>query len=72
MGARVLVPFGEFVVDHGETEPELGQRLFDVGLLPFEDNVFDFAKLARTERAIATVYETIAKSDRPKANATPR
>ncbi|KAK1996784.1 SH3 domain-containing protein [Colletotrichum falcatum] len=30
----------------------------------YESNVFDFAKLARTERAIATVYETISKSDR--------
>lgn len=30
----------------------------------YETNVYDFAKLARTERAIATVYETIAKSDR--------
>ncbi|KAK4235683.1 hypothetical protein C8A03DRAFT_36454 [Achaetomium macrosporum] len=30
----------------------------------YETNTFDFAKLARTERAIATVYETIAKSDK--------
>ncbi|KAG6017666.1 hypothetical protein E4U43_000568 [Claviceps pusilla] len=30
----------------------------------YEGNVFDFAKLARTERAIATIYETIAKSDK--------
>jgi len=30
----------------------------------YESNVFDFAKLARTERAIATIYETIVKSDR--------
>jgi len=30
----------------------------------YETNVFDFAKLARTERAIAKVYETIAKSDK--------
>ncbi|KAK0613299.1 hypothetical protein B0T14DRAFT_498830 [Immersiella caudata] len=30
----------------------------------YESNIFDFAKLARTERAIATIYETIAKSDR--------
>lgn len=30
----------------------------------YETNVFDFAKLARTERAIATVYDTISKSDR--------
>ncbi len=30
----------------------------------YETNIYDFSKLARTERAIATVYETIAKSDR--------
>ena len=30
----------------------------------YETNTFDFSKLARTERAIATVYETIAKSDK--------
>lgn len=30
----------------------------------YEGNVFDFAKLARTERAIATIYETISKSDK--------
>ncbi|KAK0389792.1 hypothetical protein NLU13_3365 [Sarocladium strictum] len=30
----------------------------------YETNVFDFAKLARTERAIATIYETISKSDK--------
>ncbi|KAK4135732.1 hypothetical protein BT67DRAFT_258920 [Trichocladium antarcticum] len=30
----------------------------------YESNTFDFAKLARTERAIASVYETIAKSDK--------
>jgi dedicator of cytokinesis protein 3 len=30
----------------------------------YEDNVFDFPKLARTQRAIATIYETIAKSDK--------
>ncbi|KAK1754419.1 putative dedicator of cytokinesis protein 1 [Echria macrotheca] len=30
----------------------------------YETNIFDFAKLARTERAIATIYETIAKSDK--------
>ncbi|CAN8103871.1 unnamed protein product [Discula destructiva] len=30
----------------------------------YESNVFDFAKLARTQRAVATVYETIAKSDK--------
>ncbi|KAI0181685.1 hypothetical protein GGR52DRAFT_578001 [Hypoxylon sp. FL1284] len=30
----------------------------------YESNVFDFAKLARTERAIATIYEKLAKSDK--------
>ncbi|RYP17156.1 hypothetical protein DL765_004689 [Monosporascus sp. GIB2] len=30
----------------------------------YETNVFDFAKLARAERAIATIYETLTKSDR--------
>ncbi|KXJ96831.1 hypothetical protein Micbo1qcDRAFT_129833 [Microdochium bolleyi] len=30
----------------------------------YENNVFDFAKLARAERAIATIYETLAKSER--------
>lgn len=30
----------------------------------YSNNVFDFAKLARTERAIATIYETISKSDK--------
>ena len=30
----------------------------------YETNVFDFAKLARTERAIATIYETVSKSDK--------
>ncbi|KAM5351865.1 hypothetical protein ACJ41O_004588 [Fusarium nematophilum] len=30
----------------------------------YESNIFDFAKLARTERAIATIYETISKSDK--------
>ncbi|KAF7544942.1 hypothetical protein G7Z17_g9550 [Cylindrodendrum hubeiense] len=30
----------------------------------YETNIFDFAKLARTERAIATIYETISKSDK--------
>lgn len=30
----------------------------------YENNVFDFAKLARTERSIATIYETIAKGDK--------
>lgn len=28
----------------------------------YESNVFDFAKLARTQRAVATIYETIANS----------
>jgi len=32
--------------------------------MQYETNIFDFAKLARTERAIATIYETIAKSDK--------
>ncbi|KAI5467023.1 hypothetical protein BGZ63DRAFT_398637 [Mariannaea sp. PMI_226] len=30
----------------------------------YEDNIYDFAKLARTERAIATIYETISKSEK--------
>lgn len=30
----------------------------------YESNVFDFAKLARTQRAVATIYETIANSDK--------
>ncbi|PHH92780.1 hypothetical protein CDD83_5186 [Cordyceps sp. RAO-2017] len=30
----------------------------------YETNVFDLAKLARTERAIATIYEKISKSDK--------
>lgn len=30
----------------------------------YETNIYDFAKLARAERAIATIYETISKSDR--------
>ncbi|KAK5997206.1 Dedicator of cytokinesis 1-like protein [Cladobotryum mycophilum] len=30
----------------------------------YETNIFDFAKLARTERAIATIYEKIAKSEK--------
>ncbi len=30
----------------------------------YESNVFDFSKLARTERAIATIYETLAKSEK--------
>ncbi|KAK5658687.1 hypothetical protein OQA88_2086 [Cercophora sp. LCS_1] len=30
----------------------------------YETNIFDFAKLARTERAIATIYETVAKSEK--------
>lgn len=31
----------------------------------YESNAFDFAKLARTERAIATIYDTLAKGDKP-------
>ncbi|KAK4142021.1 uncharacterized protein C8A04DRAFT_13620 [Dichotomopilus funicola] len=31
----------------------------------YETNTFDFAKLARTERAIASIYETIASGTRP-------
>jgi hypothetical protein len=30
----------------------------------YQENVFDLPKLARTHRAIATIYETIAKSDK--------
>lgn len=30
----------------------------------YQENTFDFNKLARTQRAIATVYETIAKADK--------
>lgn len=30
----------------------------------YQENVYDFNKLARTQRAIATIYETIAKSDK--------
>ena len=30
----------------------------------YKENVFDFPKLARTQRAIATIYETISKSDK--------
>lgn len=30
----------------------------------YEENIFDFAKLARTQRAIATIYETISKSEK--------
>jgi dedicator of cytokinesis protein 3 len=30
----------------------------------YENNIFDFAKLARTERAIATIYETVSKSEK--------
>ncbi|KAI0970727.1 SH3 domain-containing protein [Xylaria arbuscula] len=30
----------------------------------YESNIFDFAKLARTERAIATIYDTLAKGDK--------
>ncbi|KAI0161195.1 SH3 domain-containing protein [Xylariaceae sp. FL1272] len=31
----------------------------------YESTVFDFAKLARTQRAVATIYETIAKGEKP-------
>ncbi|OBT49372.1 hypothetical protein VE00_00506 [Pseudogymnoascus sp. WSF 3629] len=31
----------------------------------YEENVFDFSKLARTQRAIGSVYECIAKSNKP-------
>ncbi|KAI9797642.1 MAG: hypothetical protein M1835_007390 [Candelina submexicana] len=34
----------------------------------YENNVYDFAKLARTQRAMAKIYETIAKGESP----TPR
>ncbi|KAI0913528.1 SH3 domain-containing protein [Ustulina deusta] len=30
----------------------------------YESNIFDFAKLARTERAIATIYDTLAKGNK--------
>lgn len=30
----------------------------------YETNIFDFAKLARTQRSIATIHETIAKSEK--------
>jgi dedicator of cytokinesis protein 3 len=30
----------------------------------YEENIFDFSKLARTQRAIATIYESIVKSDK--------
>ncbi|KAN0112194.1 hypothetical protein V8E51_005145 [Hyaloscypha variabilis] len=30
----------------------------------YQNNVYDFPKLARTQRAIATIYETISKSDK--------
>ncbi|KAH8677577.1 hypothetical protein BX600DRAFT_408875 [Xylariales sp. PMI_506] len=30
----------------------------------YENNVFEFAKLARTERAIANIYETLAKTEK--------
>ncbi|KAI1762555.1 hypothetical protein GGR53DRAFT_414782 [Hypoxylon sp. FL1150] len=30
----------------------------------YETNIFDFSKLARTERAIATIYEKLAKGDK--------
>ena len=32
--------------------------------IQYQNNVFDFPKLARTQRASATIYETIAKSDK--------
>jgi hypothetical protein len=32
--------------------------------IQYETNTFDFAKLARTQRAIATIYETIGKSEK--------
>jgi hypothetical protein len=32
--------------------------------IQYEENIFDFSKLARTQRAIATIYESIAKSDK--------
>ncbi|CAJ2512045.1 Uu.00g076700.m01.CDS01 [Anthostomella pinea] len=31
----------------------------------YKSNIFDFAKLARAERANATIYETLAKGDKP-------
>ncbi|KAK7977992.1 hypothetical protein PG996_004039 [Apiospora saccharicola] len=30
----------------------------------YENNIYDFAKLARAQRSIATIYESLAKSDR--------
>ncbi|KAH9988126.1 hypothetical protein F4779DRAFT_277898 [Xylariaceae sp. FL0662B] len=30
----------------------------------YESNIYDFAKLARTQRAIATIYETLAKGEK--------
>ncbi|KAJ4297633.1 Deoxycytidine kinase 1 [Kalmusia sp. IMI 367209] len=33
----------------------------------YEHNVFDFAKLARTQHAMAKIYESIAKGERPNA-----
>jgi dedicator of cytokinesis protein 3 len=30
----------------------------------YQENIFDFPKLARTQHAIATIYETIAKADK--------
>lgn len=32
--------------------------------IQYEENTFDFSKLARTQRAIATVYENIAKAEK--------
>ncbi|KAF2762200.1 hypothetical protein EJ05DRAFT_522474 [Pseudovirgaria hyperparasitica] len=33
----------------------------------YEHNMFDFAKLARSQRAMATIYEAISKGERPNA-----
>lgn len=33
----------------------------------YEHNIFDFAKLARTQHAMAKIYESIAKGERPNA-----
>ncbi|KAK4555631.1 Deoxycytidine kinase 1 [Recurvomyces mirabilis] len=33
----------------------------------YESNVFDFSKLARSQRAMASIHERIAKGDRPNA-----
>jgi hypothetical protein len=55
---KCRLPFGEFVFDHGEAEPELGQRLFDVGLLPFEerDALGEFLARAGELRSAAVVF----------------